>query len=68
MREGIDASRPLGGFLPPTRRPNRNPVDIARLTPKRYGFFDYDYDYDYDYDNDKENIKDSDKDCVRCST
>jgi len=31
----IDASQLLGRFLPPSRRPDRNPVDIERLTPKR---------------------------------
>jgi len=58
----IDASQTLGGFLPPRRRADRNPVDIERLTPKRHGFSDYDYDNDNDNDNDNE------KDCVRCST
>jgi len=59
-RVTIDASQTLGGFLPPNHRPDRNPVDIERLTPKRDRFSDY--DYDNDNDNDK------DKDCVRCST
>ena len=44
--------------LQPSHRPERNPVDIELLTPKRHRFFDYDYDYDYD----------NEKDCVPCST
>jgi len=36
----IDASRTLGGFLQPSHRPDRSPVDIERLTPKRHRFFD----------------------------
>jgi len=63
-RVTIDPSQTLGGFLPPSHRPDRNPVDIERLTPKSDRFYDYDYDYDYDNDNDKDN----DKDCVPCST
>jgi len=55
-RVTIDASQTLGGFLPPRHRPDRNPVDIERLTPKRDRLFDYDND------------NDNDKDCVRCST
>jgi len=53
-RVTIDASQTLGGSLKPSHRPDRNPVDIERLTPERHRFFDYDYD--------------NDKDCVRCST
>jgi len=60
----IDAAQTLGGFLPPSHRPDRNPVDIERLTPKRYRFSDCDYDYDNDSDNDN----DKNKDGVRCST
>ena len=41
----------LAVFQPPSRRPDRNPVDIERLAPERYRFFDYDYDYDNDNDN-----------------
>jgi len=59
-RVTIDASQTLGGFLPPSRRPDRNPVEIERQTRKRHRFSDY------DYDNDNDNGKD--KDCVRCST
>jgi len=50
-RVPIDASQPLGGFLPPNHRRERNPVDIERLTPKSDRFYDYDYDYDNDNDN-----------------
>jgi len=62
----IDASQTLGGSLPPSHRPDRNPVDIERLTPKRHRFSDYDNDNDNDNDNGKD--KENDKDCVRCST
>jgi len=61
-RVTIDATQTLGGFLSPIHRPDRNPVDIEWLTPKRHRLFDYDYDYDNDNDND------NDKDCVCCST
>jgi len=44
----IAASKMLGGFLPPSHRPDRDPVDVERLTPEMHGFFDYDYDYDND--------------------
>jgi len=57
-RVTIDASQTLGGFLHPSHRPDRNPVDIERLTARRHRFSDYDYDND----------NDNDKDCVRCST
>ena len=67
-RVTIDASQSLGGFLPPSHRPGRNSVDIARQTPKRHRLSDWDCDYDYDYDNDNENDKENDKDCGRCST
>jgi len=63
-RVTIDASQTLGGFLRPSHRAERNPVDIERLTSERLCFFDYDYDYDYDNDNENDN----DRDCVRCST
>ena len=55
-RVTVDASQTLGGFLPPSHRSDRNPVDIERLTPKRHRFSDYDND------------NDNDNDCVRCST
>jgi len=55
-RVTIDASQTLGGFLPPSHRPDRNPVDIELLTPKRHRFSDYDYD------------NDNEKNRVRCST
>jgi len=57
----IDASQTLGGFLPPSHRPDRNPVDIERLTPKRHRLSDY----DNDNDNDNGNGNGKDKDCVR---
>jgi len=59
-RVTIAASQTLGGFAPPSHRPDRDPVGIERLTPERHRFFDYDHDYD--------NENDKDKDCVRCST
>jgi len=43
-RVTIDASETLGGFLQPSQRPDRNPVDIERLTPKRHRFSDNDND------------------------
>jgi len=41
-RVAIDASQPLGGLLPPSHRPDRDPVDIERLTPKGHRLSDYD--------------------------
>jgi len=58
----IAASQPLGGFLPPSHRPDPNPVDIERLTVKRDRFSDYDYDNDNDNDNDKDPVC-----CSTCS-
>jgi len=64
----IDASQTLGGVLPPSHRPDRNPVEVERLTAKRLRFSVYEYEYDYDYDNDNDNDEENGKDCMRCST